>query len=117
MIALTDWPSGVDGEGDGQFLAPEVLGSSMLSSAVDVYALGCTAYACCTGRGLVRGGGGAKLKWDWAGEGVEGTVVERVDRVSKELRDCITRMTEVRVEDRIGLEEVISRARNRLEAQ
>ena len=119
MIALTDWPSAVDGEGDGQFLAPEVLGSAMLSSAVDVYALGCTAYACCTGRAVVRGAGGGRLKWEWVGEGVDGGsgLVGGVERVGRELRDVIARMTEVRVEERISLEEVVSRARARLEGQ
>ena len=104
MIHLTDWPAAVDSEGDGQFLAPEVLTASHLTSAVDVYALGCTAYACCTGRAVERGGGGRKLTWE-----------DARCAPSLELRDCIRRMTEVRVEDRIGLQEVITRARQRVE--
>ena len=114
MIALSDWGSGRDDadEGDGQYLAPEVLTAASLTSGVDVYALGCTVYACITGRVLQRGGGGDGLSFDDELHqtcGVQGAV-------SAELRGVLMAMTEAQLDRRMGLDELISRAARQLQA-
>ena len=84
-------------EGDGHFLAPEVLSSpkSSLTSAVDVFALGRSGLACLTG--------------ELQGEAVGAGVLSGLG-VSRQLCECLCGMVEQRVEKRLTLAEVVARA-------
>ena len=85
-------------EGDGHFLAPEVLSSpkTTLTSAVDVFALGRSGLACLTG----------ELHGVTVGDGVL-----RGLGVSSELCELMCGMVEQKVEKRLTLDEVVSRAK------
>ena len=85
-------------EGDGNFLAPEVLCSpkARLTSAVDVFALGRTGLACVTGELL-----GATV--------AAGSL--HCMGVSAELSDCLCGMLEEAVDKRLSLSDIIARAK------